>query len=304
VERCASLLREGGRLGLVIPSSMSEQAGYAPVRRAHDALCVCDPDLPDMGEDAFSGVFQPCMVLHSTRRATRQGGDEGGPWPVERKDLDREVRALLSKFGHASLPPSLFGERGLQSFGEDTSHFKGEPDALHDVPMRVGGDIEAGLRRAPSLYADAAWFGRRLREPAQWRAVKLYIRQTARVPMVAWSDGEAFRNSILAGFEDDAHPAAFLLAYLNSTPIRFVHFMRHRDARQGMPQMKIGHLRDTPAPSPRCIAPLARVGDRLVQSNRGVGQDDQREIDALVADAFGLVEEERARIATWAATLS
>ena len=37
VERAAHLLRRRGRLGLLIPSSMSEQQGYAPTRRAHRA---------------------------------------------------------------------------------------------------------------------------------------------------------------------------------------------------------------------------------------------------------------------------
>ena len=36
VERAARLLKPGGRLGFVLPSSMSELAGYAPTRAAHD----------------------------------------------------------------------------------------------------------------------------------------------------------------------------------------------------------------------------------------------------------------------------
>ncbi|HEV8551586.1 MAG TPA: hypothetical protein VGQ57_21205, partial [Polyangiaceae bacterium] len=49
VERAARLLRPGGRLGFVLPSSMSELAGYAPTRRAHDRFATVDPELPDLG---------------------------------------------------------------------------------------------------------------------------------------------------------------------------------------------------------------------------------------------------------------
>src|SRR5207247_10591660 len=42
VERCARLLRPGGRLGLIVPSSMSALAGYTPTRCAHERSCETD----------------------------------------------------------------------------------------------------------------------------------------------------------------------------------------------------------------------------------------------------------------------
>ena len=131
--------------------------------------------------------------------------------------------------------------------------------------------------------------------------VRLLIRQTSAYPVVTLSDGLAFRNSILAGFDSADHPAAFLAAYLNAAPIRWLHFVRHRDARQGMPQLKIGHLRATPAPPcGQLIAALERIGAELASRNLGVRPEEQAAIDTLVADAFGLAESERARIAAWA----
>ena len=299
IERCARLLRPGGRLGLVVPSSMSEQAGYEPTRRAHDRWCACDPDLPDYG-NSFAGVFQPCMLLRSTRAPEERATVDAGPWPVERPDLDAASSALVAQMIREPLPAALFGERGLQSMGPDTEHLRPEADAEHTVAMRVGGDIEAFRREAPSLFAARAWFGARLRPAEEWAEVRVLIRQTARVPIAALSDGEGFRNSILAGFEDDAYPAAFLVAYLNSTPIRWLHFMRHRDARQGMPQMKIGHLRAIPAPPARSlVGDLAALGAALSKRNRGVTAEEQERIDRMVADAFGLSEEQRAVVWRW-----
>jgi hypothetical protein len=126
------------------------------------------------------------------------------------------------------------------------------------------------------------------------------IRQTARVPIAALSDGIAFRNSILAGFEAAEYPAPFLVAYLNSTPIRWLHYMRHRDARQGMPQMKIGHLRSIPAPPRRDLVPtLAESGETLSDRNTGITGAERALLDGVVAEMFRLTSDERGLIQRW-----
>lgn len=122
--------------------------------------------------------------------------------------------------------------------------------------------------------------------------------------MAALSDGVGFRNSILAGFATTEYPAEFLVAYLNSTPIRWLHYFRNRDARQGMPQMKIGHLRAIPAPpAPTLVARLAVVGLRQLAKSGGLPSADQEEIDRLVADAFDLTKAERDLQRRWAEAL-
>lgn len=293
VHRFAEMLRPGGRLGLVLPTSTSDLGGYEPTRRAHDALAVCDDELPDFGEKAFDGVFQPSMGLLSTRRTARVAVDTVGPWPLERRDLDAETRALVEKLSALPpLPPRLFGERGFQSTTADVQHLRpgNAPDPPFTVAVRIGGDIAPFLRRPAEVHCDPAVFGGRFRAAAEWRDVKLLIRQTARYPMVVLSDGEAFRNSILAGFSDAEWSPHFLLAYLNSTPVRWLHYMRHRDARQGMPQLKIAHLRAVPAPPRRGEATeaLTRMGRDLGERNTGITPEEQDELDTLVAEILSL----------------
>ncbi len=81
--------------------------------------------------------------------------------------------------------------------------------------------------------------------------------------------------------------------------------MRHRDARQGMPQMKIAHLRALPAPArgTPALAALERIGRELGERNTGIDVAEQETIDGLVADALRLEAQARARIAAWAATV-
>ncbi|MBI5832918.1 MAG: N-6 DNA methylase [Armatimonadetes bacterium] len=297
VEVAARHLRPGGRLGLLLPSSMAEQAGYGPVRLAHDTICQCDAELPDFGDGRFEGVFQPCMGLLSTRRAAPAPPSEAATWPLARPDLTLAARDLLAYLDALpKLPPHLFGERGVQTTRPDLPHLRTEPPG---IPLRAGGDIRAFALAAPTRFADPAWFGARLRSRETWTDVSLLIRQTATVPVAALSDGHAFRNSLLAGFADSSYPATLLLTWLNSSPVRWYHFHRWRDARQGMPQVKIGHLRALPAPRHDYVAALGELGARLSAGNAGISASEQGELDALASEALGLSAAQQALVARW-----
>ncbi|HMY17676.1 MAG TPA: hypothetical protein PKA58_15240, partial [Polyangium sp.] len=200
----------------------------------------------------------------------------------------------------------LFGERGFQSMGEDIQHLHAldAPAGAFRTGVRVGGDIEPFLRRSPKFYCDPAAFGGRFRAAEEWALVALLIRQTARFPMVALADGQAFRNSILAGFASETWSRFFLLAWLNSSPIRWFHYVRNRDARQGMPQVKIAHLRALPAPrSNAYVQRIETLGRTFGQRNAGVSSDEQQCLDDLVTDALELSSVERQIIQHWRSAL-
>ena len=304
IERAASLLAPGGRLGLVVPTSVSDLGGYEPTRRAHDALCAVDADLPDFG-NAFDGVFQPAMGLLSTRREAPEPAQDKSPaWRVARDDLDPVARALLSRLAALPpLPPACFGERGFQTNGDDARKLRAaaHPEPPFIVPIREGGDVRAFRALPPRLHLDPARLTGKLRAAEGWREVAVLIRQTARFPIAARADGVAFRNSILACFTVDPFSADALLAWLNAAPIRWLHFMRHRDARQGMPQVKIAHLRTIPRIPCEHIAAFARLGAAHGARNEGITPEEQRALDDAAASALALTSAERVRVATWAA---
>ncbi|MEJ7727781.1 MAG: N-6 DNA methylase [Polyangiaceae bacterium] len=316
VQRAASLLRPGGRLGLVVPTSVCDLAGYAPVRRAHDALCRADAPLVDLGADAFAGVFQPAMALVSTRlevdascgapHVVAQGRAEAAAWSLARSDLDEVSERLLERLAALrTLPRDAFGERGFQSTGSDAARLRRLPAAEPPfvLPIREGADIAAFVARPPRAFLDPRGTIGRLRGAEAWREVQLLIRQTARFPIAALADGVAFRNSILAGFAREGCGAGLLLAWLNSSPVRWYHYMKNRDARQGMPQVKVAHLRALPAPPPSVAAELEALGARLGARNRGADAEAQRDLDTLAAGALGLDAAERATVARWAASM-
>lgn len=318
VYRAAELLRSGGRLGLVLPTSVADLAGYAATRSAHDALCSVDGELPDWGDGAFDGVFQPCMALLSTRRqrepeaepasAEALPREAGVPsvWPLRNDQLGGLERRLLERLSRLPrLPPDAFGERGFQTTEDDLAHLSRRPRACppYTLALREGADVGEFRALPPQLFADPSRLEGRLRKPEDWRRVKLLIRQTARYPMAAFSDGEGFRNSILAGFDTPGVRAALLLGLLNSSLLRWLHYTQQRDARQGMPQLKVGHLRALPAPpadAELARAAIERLARRLGDSNGGVDAELRAELDTAVNAAFGLDAAEGEVVARWA----
>jgi hypothetical protein len=303
VERGASLLRPGGRLGLLVPASMSELSGYAPARQAHDARCVSDGALPEISADAFDGVFQPCMALLSTRRPARDPPPPPALWPLARTDLDRPARDLLAYLSSLPpLPPAIFGERGYRTSQADRGALAVEARGAHAIPLRGGGDIQAFCRGAPSLHADPSRLAHPLRPAAEWARVRVLVRQTARYPIAAFADEAPFRNSLLACFEAESLSAGLLVAFLNASPVRWFHHATHRDARHGMPQVKVGHLRRLPAPLAQAQVrrDLDEVGRHLGARNCGLSRAEQRDLDALACLALGIDQEGADLIARWA----
>jgi len=280
----------GARIGLVLPTSVVDAERYADVRAAHDELCEPEKDLLDIGEGAFVGVFQPCMALVATRRTTPSPDETGAPWQLSKSGMATTVRDLLAQLdARPKLPSALFGERGYRSSTEDKGKFAkaAAPRGRYTTPLFEGTSVREFELLAPTAFADAAELPETVRAD-KWSTVDVFIRQTAKYPIASRSARQAFRNSVLAGFARAPYTAGFLLAYLNSTPIRWYHFHGQRDAQQGMPQVKVGHLRDLPAPADSAIAALNELGERLGQSNRGISEAERSELDYVVASALGI----------------
>jgi hypothetical protein len=303
VYRSAQLLKPEGRLGLLIPTSVADLDGYAPTRASLDALCVVDDPLPDFGDGRFPEVFQPCIALLASRRANA-GPGRTDPWTLSRDDLDPQAATLLQRLAALQpLPGELFGERGFQTTGTDRNFLRRQPAPAGQftLPLAEGSDVREFVAAEPTTYAAPKALLGKLRGEADWKSVALWIRQTARYPIAALAQGTAFRNSILAGFSNERFSEHFLLCYLNSDVIRWYHFMSRRDARQGMPQLKIGHLRRLPAPSStRSMRELASLGRKL-GGKRAPTVAERARMNGWACDALGLSGPERILVTSWAA---
>jgi hypothetical protein len=294
-------------MGIIVPSSVSELPKYEPTRRAHDELCDVPDALVDFGEGQFPGVTQPCMALVSRRcEGGRRDDEHGTAWPMERPDLDETGRKLLAQLAELQpLPRELFGERGFQSDATAQEAFleASAPQGRFTTPLREGKDVLEFQLMPPRIYADPGALADRMRGPEEYEAVRFVVRNTARYPIAAISDGKGFRNSLLAGFESSTWPAPALVALLNSSLIRWQHYMRFRDARQPiMPQVKIGHLRSIPHPRgavTESVEHLRTIGKRLTLANSVVSPEDRRDLDGTVFTMFGVGDDARQLVTEW-----
>lgn len=170
------------------------------------------------------------------------------------------------------------------------------------TPIREGADLTPFHAHPPRLFVDPQALSGRMRSAEQWREVDVLVRQTARYPIAASGDGVPFRNSILAGFVRGRWTPHALAAYLNSWPVRWLHYMRFRDARQGMPQVKIAHLRaipDLPQAPSAVFEALHRIGEGLSRRRGELESSDQAALDQTVASAWNLTARDEQLIAAF-----
>lgn len=307
----AARLAPNGVVALLIPSPLSDLDGYRPARSALFAThAPCEP-LLELGQDAFASVTQPCFALVAAPRA-RPEPDPGRPFVLsERRNaaataVELRTPPALERLARLPrFPDELFGEMGLQTNSAVSERllYRGHaPPAEFSYALLEGRNIGEFRAAAPRLFMkpDLALLSElrcRLRDAADYRRVKLVVRQTAAITIAAAHDGTPFRNSLLAGFETAEFPFELTLGLLNSTLYRALHLAARRDARQGaFPQVKIGHLRALPAP-PRssvneAIADLARQASR-----GGLNLELRRALDAAVFMQFGIAPNEAEEIA-------
>jgi hypothetical protein len=309
VELAARLLGARGRIGLILPASVADLAGYSPTREVHDRTCALLGPLPDYGEGRFTGVTQPCIALVSERRAIAGKSGPHGPtstWAIERSDLDNEGLELLNRMIEChAFPDDLFGERGFQSTPalREFVRKQAAPEGDYRVPLREGTDVREYQLGQARHYADARLVNRGIRPLDEFKKVALVVRQTARYPIAARSDGLAFRNSLLAVLSHPEWPWSVMLCILNSSLIRWTHYYRFRDGRQPiLPQLKVGHLRSLPAPARRSAPEFARLqkaGFDLAARNQGILESERAAIDEWVCSLYGLSSTEQRRVTDW-----
>jgi hypothetical protein len=308
VERAAELAPRG-RIALLLPSALSDLDGYRGARAAlAETHAVVEP-LAELGQDAFDGVVQPCFVLVADARTagSRPDSDEATrPWRlVERQRQGVELTraavpsALERLASFECLPAETFREIGFQSnrVVSERLFVRGErPASGTIVPLLEGRNVAEFRQSAPRLYLRAddeslKSAATRLRPIEQYQAVVFVVRQTAAVTIAARHGGEAFRNSLLAGYAVGELDGDLLVGLLNSSLYRALHKSRQRDARQAaFPQVKIGHLRRLPAPpeSKRTEWSAIRALSARASELGACDLDLRAELDRAVAGAFGL----------------
>ncbi|MDX2054517.1 MAG: TaqI-like C-terminal specificity domain-containing protein [Polyangiaceae bacterium] len=307
----ASELAPSGVVALLLPSPIADLDGYRSARSVFTRTHTPVQPLIEFGQDAFSGVTQPCFALLA-RPCTFSEASSSSPWPLSERQRARaqalsvEVPSVLERLRQRpAWPSALFREMGFQTSRRASLNLlvRNPREVPEDLcPLLEGKDIREFYQGKARVYLRAtpellSWAGCRFRSREQYEAVKLVVRQTAKVPIAArHSSGLPFRNSLLAGYEVEGLGVHLTLGLLNSALYRALHLAFQRDARQAaFPQVKLMHLRSLPMPphEPAIFASIERLAR---DAETAEGCVDRRELDTKVFDLFDLSVEERASV--------
>lgn len=311
VQRAAEIAPQGV-LSLLVPSSLSDLAGYEQMRgQLEQSHAPCEP-LEEYGEDAFSGVVQPCFALIAVPRSAPTGS-VARTWTLQERSCRRgpaqatEVPpCLLTLAEQPAFPPETFGELGFQTNRQVSEKLLLRAEAACEpfaIPLLEGRNVQEFLISSPRLFLHRdlqllAAAKCHLRPLSLYQNVAFVVRQTAAFPIAARGVQERFRNSLLAGYETEDWDGALLVALLNSPLYRALHVAQRRDARQAtFPQMKVSHLRRLPRPprDPERFAQLRRL-TQLAEERRGLDLTLRQTLHSLVCELFALGESEQGAI--------
>lgn len=304
----ATELGPGGVISLLVPSSLADLDGYTSARAAvaknHD---VQEP-LLEFGQDAFERVVQPCFGLIAAPRPSSPrtiAPEPGRRWVLEERarlsataDRITPPECLAPLDALPRLPKETFGELGFQSntaVVHELFQRGAGPVPPYTLALLEGRCVQEFRQGAPRvfLHPNAARLQElkvRLRDSGVYGRVDFVVRQTASFTIAACHGGQAFRNSLIAGYAQPELDVHLLVGLLNSALYRCLHLSRQRDARQAtFPQVKLAHLRALPIPPPDRDkrAFVSRLSAQATQRG-GLTEQLRDELDRAVFELFGL----------------
>jgi len=238
---------EGTPARVLLPASLLELDGYAPLRAAvSEHVHLAEPP-EELGEDAFPGVIEPAAILTLAPgpSPTSESWSTASP---PKNDFLRSLERL------PRLPPRTFADPGVHT-GNSAAQLIAHEARPGWAPLRRGADLAPYALGPASLWLRLdleATPERRFRFGAleRYQGFPVLLRQTANRPIAALhSEPTYFRNSLLAAREVPGLHPAFLVALLNSKVAGQWHRSLFPDARQRtFPQVKVGHLQTQPTP--------------------------------------------------------
>ncbi|MAB80434.1 MAG: hypothetical protein CMJ89_13865 [Planctomycetes bacterium] len=285
---------------ILLPASIAEQEGYAPLRAETTRLAQLDEPPELLRETSFPGVSVPGLLLTLTPRASAGAGSEE-PWAC--LDPGRAER-LEGLWNFPRLPPKSFRDLGVHT-GNSARLLVLDLDPFLPA-LREGRDLTPFRLASPRHSLDVTLQPtdeQRFRhgELERYTSVPILLRQTASRPIAALhTDPTYFRNSLLGCSPPSSLAPEFCVAVLNASVAGAWHRLSFLEANQrNFPQVKIGHLRTQPFPFlERASAP--QLHDEIVQRVRELPDEgferSCREIDELVFEAFRIEPPRRAEL--------
>jgi hypothetical protein len=290
---------------LILPAQVTELERYGPLRRSVTQLVRLAEPPRELGEDRFTDVIGPVVVL-ALRPGRGSGDGSEAPWSA----MSPTAEVLHAELSHLPrLDRRSFADPGVHT-GNAARELVFDAPGPGRAPLRVGRDLAPFKLGTPSRYlrvdlepsgtrsSGTTSNGRRFRiAPLErYEGFPVLVRQTANRPLAALHvEPTFFRNSLLAAREVPGLDPAFVVGVLNGPVATAWHRARWRDARQkAFPQVKVAHLASQPFPiATRAEQPelhdelAARV--RALPKKEGAAFDRERcAVESLALASFAL----------------
>jgi len=296
---------------VLLPFQLAVLESYAAVR---DLLVAGGVDVlvTDVGEEAFPGVSQRVGVFSLCRAAGDpsitfrgvSGTNIAAQQSFSASEPDDDVITWLS--GLPRFPREAFKDPGVHTGNVSKKIILKRNDDLDPMlqPVREGKDIVAFHCGPPRLWVDIDPHldeGEycRIGKAETYLTTPILLRQTAGRPIAARHTAPAyFRNSVLACQGLPGLSDWVTVGILNSRLIGYWYQRTVLDsAQRAFPQVKIGALRELPAPrletiEQSLIAELEGVVSHL-EEGAGSGPPDLARLEELVCRLYGVPEDLR-----------
>lgn len=301
--RATELVRPGGRIGLVLPRQMADLEVYSEVRRQVSARAALAGPVLDVGESAFPGVTHPVGLFTFIIRDHATRGSPAA-WPVLDADPAttskgkveplKEVAAKLAKLPRFA--PETFSDPGVHTGNAGKMLVRRRRPVGPAAPLRIGSDVTPFVLSRPRHWLRLGVAPSRrtyftIRPLSRYRQVPIVLRQTANRPIAArHSRPTYFRNSVLACAGLAGLPHTVMVGLLNSALFAWLLRTMAADARQRtFPQVKVGHLRQLPAPPAPCRPSLMGQLDKAVRAAEAAAATEEKVADRLLLSIERLV---------------
>lgn len=283
------VVRNGGRVGMLLPLRVADSPDYSAFRRAMAQLVGVEQVVPQ-GQGVLPGVKDDAGLFVLT---AGKGDVSGEPWEARADEREQVYQSSILR--HIPLPPTAFDDVGVNPGNSEQMLItdKLEPDAQ---PIRDAKDVIAFAMRKPAKYLRTRvpkQTGRysRIAPPATFKQVRIVIKRDAARPIAAKHTPPAFfRDDLIACFGAPDMEDDYLLGIFNSEYFGRLYRDSFGQARlRAEDKITVEQLRALPVPSKRAAGASYKAIIELSQAlQKCAGRDAKllAHLDTAVRKAY------------------
>lgn len=205
--------RSGGRVGILLPTTVADHPDYAGLRRALANLLSLEQVLPQNPLPGLEG--DPALFVLTAGK----GDISGAAWQARKDENEQVYQSSIMR--HGMLPATAFGDVGVNPGNSEHLLFTDKPEA-GSQPLREADDVIAFGIRKPRRFLrgrvpKATGHYAKIPPPEVFKQVQIVIKRDGWRPVAARHIPPAFfRDDLIGCFGAEGHDPDYLLGVFNS----------------------------------------------------------------------------------------